>query len=207
MNQDQTTNILVCGIGGQGVMTATEILAEAAIRMGHDVKKTEVAGMAQRGGVVTSHLRFGPRVLSPQIVAGEADLLVGFEAAEALRWTNFLRPGALALVNTARFVPPVVEGGLYDYPADPTGQMRALGVRVHSFDANAIALELGDLRLGNTVMLGAMADHLPFPADVLFDCVVRRFQQRKPHLVDVNRRAFEAGRAADTSAVAPAVAA
>jgi indolepyruvate ferredoxin oxidoreductase, beta subunit len=207
MNQDQTTNILVCGIGGQGVMTATEILAEAAICMGHDVKKTEVAGMAQRGGVVTSHLRFGPRVLSPQIVAGEADLLVGFEAAEALRWANFLRPGALALMNTARFVPPVVEGGLYEYPADPDGQMRALGIRVHSFDANAIAVELGDLRLGNTVMLGAMADHLPFPADVLFECVVRRFQQRKPHLVDVNRRAFEAGRAAGCSAAAPAAAA
>lgn len=207
MNQDQTTNILVCGIGGQGVMTATEILAEAAIRMGHDVKKTEVAGMAQRGGVVTSHLRFGPRVLSPQIVAGEADLLVGFEAAEALRWANFLRPGALALMNTARFVPPVVEGGLYEYPADPDGQMRALGIRVHSFDANAIAMELGDLRLGNTVMLGAMADHLPFPADVLFECVVRRFQQRKPHLVDVNRRAFEAGRAAGCTAVASAAAA
>jgi indolepyruvate ferredoxin oxidoreductase beta subunit len=204
MGSDKITNILVCGIGGQGVMTATEILAEAAIAMGHDVKKTEVAGMAQRGGVVTSHLRFGPKVLSPQIMAGEADLLVGFEAAEALRWANHLRTAALALVNTARFVPPVVDGGLYEYPADPIGQMRELGVRVHSFDANAIALELGDLRLGNTVMLGAMADHLPFPAEVLFDCVVRRFQARKPHLVELNRQAFEAGRAADAKA-APAL--
>lgn len=204
MGSDKITNILVCGIGGQGVMTATEILAEAAISLGHDVKKTEVAGMAQRGGVVTSHLRFGPKVLSPQIMAGDADLLVGFEAAEALRWVSHLRTAALALVNTARFVPPVVEGGLYEYPADPIGQMQALGVRVHSFDANAIALELGDLRLGNTVMLGAMADHLPFPAEVLFDCVVRRFQSRKPHLVELNRKAFEAGRAADAKA-APAL--
>ncbi len=205
MSSEKITNILVCGIGGQGVMTATEILAEAAIEMGHDVKKTEVAGMAQRGGVVTSHLRFGPKVLSPQIVSGEADLLVGFEAAEALRWANYLRPGALAVVNTARFVPPVVDGGLYDYPEDPVAQMRALGIEVHAFDANAIALALGDLRLGNTVMLGAMAGHLPFRADVLFDCVVRRFQKRKPHLVDLNRRAFESGRAADAEA-APATA-
>jgi indolepyruvate ferredoxin oxidoreductase beta subunit len=204
MGSDKITNILVCGIGGQGVMTATEILAEAAIEIGHDVKKTEVAGMAQRGGVVTSHLRFGPRVLSPQIMAGEADLLVGFEAAEALRWANYLRTAALALVNTARFVPPVVDGGLYEYPADPIGQMQELGIRVHSFDANAIALKLGDLRLGNTVMLGAMADHLPFPAEVLFDCVVRRFQKRKPQLVELNRQAFEAGRAADAQA-APAL--
>jgi indolepyruvate ferredoxin oxidoreductase, beta subunit len=199
------TNILVCGIGGQGVMTATDILAEAAIQMGHDVKKTEVAGMAQRGGVVTSHLRFGPKVLSPQIVAGEADLLVGFEAAEALRWANYLRPGGLALMNTARFVPPVVDGGFYRYPADPAAQIRALGIEVHSFDANAIALALGHLRLGNSVMLGAIADHLPFPAAVLYDCVVRRFQKRKPHLAELNGRAFEAGRAADALA-APAAA-
>ena len=74
----ENTNILVVGIGGQGVMTATEILAEAAIAFGHDVKKTEVAGMAQRGGVVSSHLRFGPRVLSPQISPGTADVLLGF---------------------------------------------------------------------------------------------------------------------------------
>jgi indolepyruvate ferredoxin oxidoreductase beta subunit len=76
------TNILVCGIGGQGVMTATEILSEAAIAEGHDVKKTEVAGMSQRGGVVTSHLRFGRKVLSPQIAPGTADVLLGFEAAK-----------------------------------------------------------------------------------------------------------------------------
>lgn len=199
---DNTTNILVVGIGGQGVMTATEILAEAAMSLGHDVKKTEVAGMAQRGGVVTSHLRFGPRVLSPQIMPGTADLLVGFESAEALRWAHYLRPDGLALMNTARFVPPVVNGGLYEYPADPVGEMRAMGLEVHAFDANSIALELGELRLGNTVMLGAIADHLPFPADVLFQCVVRRFQARKPQLVELNRRAFEAGRRADAEATA-----
>jgi indolepyruvate ferredoxin oxidoreductase beta subunit len=93
------TNILVVGIGGQGVMTATEILAEAAIALGHDAKKTEVAGMAQRGGV-SSHLRFGPKVLSPQIAPGTADVLLAFEAAEGLRWQHMLRPGAMALVNT-----------------------------------------------------------------------------------------------------------
>ncbi|MBI4756427.1 MAG: indolepyruvate oxidoreductase subunit beta [Betaproteobacteria bacterium] len=192
-----TTNILVVGIGGQGVMTATEILAEAAMALGHDVKKTEVAGMAQRGGVVSSHLRFGPKVLSPQIAPGEADLLVGFESAEALRWCHTLRPGGVVLVNTARLVPPVVNGGLYDYPADPVGQMRALGYEVHAFDATGIARELGELRLGNTVMLGAIADHLPFPADNLLEAVLARFRTRKPQFVELNRRAFEAGRRAD----------
>ena len=191
-----TTNILVVGIGGQGVMTATEILAEAAISLGHDVKKTEVAGMAQRGGVVSSHLRFGAKVLSPQITPGEADLIVGFEAAETLRWMHYLRPGGVVLMNTARLLPPVVSGGLYDYPADPVAELRARGIDVHAFDAMAIALELGDIRLGNTVMLGAIADHLPFPADVLLDSILRRFRARKPEMVELNAQAFAAGRAA-----------
>lgn len=200
MTDNTVTNILVVGIGGQGVMTATEILAEAAIALGHDVKKTEVAGMAQRGGVVSSHLRFGTKVLSPQIMAGTADLLVGFEAAEALRWCHYLRPGGLVLTNTARLVPPVVDLGLYDYPDDPQAQVRARGYHVHAFDAMAIALELGDMRLGNTVMLGAMADHLPFPADVLLAAVLKRFAARKPQMVELNRRAFAAGRSADQAA-------
>ena len=99
------TNILVVGTGGQGVMTATEILAEAAIALGHDVKKTEVAGMAQRGGVVSSHLRFGKRVLSPQITPGRADVLLAFEAAEGMRWRHMLKADGLALMNTGRCAP------------------------------------------------------------------------------------------------------
>lgn len=190
------TNILVCGIGGQGVMTATEILAEAALSLGFDVKKTEVAGMSQRGGVVTSHLRFGEQVLSPQIRTGEADLLVGFEAAESLRWGHMLRPGGVALVNAGRIVPPIVNIGLFDYPEDPVAQMRALGIELYSFDATTLAQQLGNIRLGNTVMLGAMADRLPFPAEVLLDAVLARFRSRKPTLVDVNREAFELGRRA-----------
>lgn len=192
----KVTNILVCGIGGQGVMTATEILAEAALSLGFDVKKTEVAGMSQRGGVVTSHLRFGEQVLSPQIRTGEADLLVGFEAAESLRWGHMLRPGGVALVNAGRIVPPIVNIGLFDYPDDPVAQMRALGIELYAFDATTLAQQLGNIRLGNTVMLGAMADRLPFPAEVLLDAVLARFRSRKPKLVDVNREAFELGRRA-----------
>jgi len=193
-------NILVVGIGGQGVMTATEILAEAAIALGHDAKKTEVAGMAQRGGVVSSHLRFGPKVLSPQITQGTADLLLAFESAEALRWCHYLKPGALVLMNTAKLVPPVVNIGLYDYPVDPVAEIRARGFEVHAFDAMAIAAELGEVRLGNTVMLGAIGDHLPFPADGVLEAIVKRFSARKPKLVELNRQAFERGRQADAQA-------
>jgi indolepyruvate ferredoxin oxidoreductase, beta subunit len=187
------TNILVCGIGGQGVMTAAEILAQTVIARGYDCKKSEVAGMAQRGGVVTSHVRFGKKVWSPIISPGTADLLVAFEVAEGSRWADYLRPGGIAMVNTIRLAPPVVSAGLYTYPEDPVAQMRAAGVTVYDFDAGAIARRLGDLRLVNTIMLGAIADYLPFPQADLEEQIVGRFRERKPAMVEVNQRAFEAG--------------
>jgi indolepyruvate ferredoxin oxidoreductase beta subunit len=191
-----TTNILIVGIGGQGVMTASEILAEAAIGEGYDVKKTEVAGMSQRGGVVSSHVRFGPKVLSPEIAAGEADVLAAFEAAEALRWCHYLRPTGKAMVNRLRLEPPIVSLGLFDYPTDPVAEMKAKGVAVRAFDAGAIALELGDLRLVNTIMLGAMAERLPFSAAILKDRIVSRFARKSQKLAELNATAFERGEAA-----------
>ncbi len=195
----QVTNILVAGIGGQGVMTAAEVLSQTALSQGYDVKKTEVAGMAQRGGVVTSHVRFGRRVLSPAIPHGEADILVGFEPAEALRWCGQLRHGGVAMVNRLRQEPPVVTLGLFPYPDDPVAEMRARGIEVHAFAAGAIARELGNLKLVNTVMLGAISDYLPFPAEILKEAILSRFRSRKPALVVVNEQAFEAGRAAQAA--------
>jgi indolepyruvate ferredoxin oxidoreductase beta subunit len=195
-------SILVAGIGGQGVMTAAEILAQAAIDHGFDAKKSEIAGMAQRGGVVTSHVRIGRKVLSPVISPGTADLLLAFELAEALRWIDQVRPGGQVVVNTQRLVPLVVSGGLFAYPDDPVAQMRATGANVHAFDAAAIAMALGERRLINTVMLGAIADYLPFPAADMEEKIVERFQVRKPALAAVNRQAFQAGRQAVASAAA-----
>ncbi|MGE4528560.1 MAG: indolepyruvate oxidoreductase subunit beta [Rhodospirillaceae bacterium] len=189
------TNILVAGTGGQGVMTAAEILALAALSHGFDVKKTEVAGMSQRGGVVTSHLRFGERVLSPVIPAGEADVLLAFEAAEALRCCHELRPSGVILVNTLQLAPPVVSTGLFSYPDDPIAALRATGRTVYAFDAGAIARDLGEIKLINTVMLGAISDHLPFPQDELKENIVARFRDRKPELAEANARAFDMGRA------------
>jgi len=196
-----TTNILVVGIGGQGVMTASEILSEAAISQGFEVKKTEVAGMSQRGGVVSSHVRFGPKVLSPEIAPGEADILLGFEAAEAMRWSHYLRQnrnetGGVAMINRLRLTPPIVSLGLFDYPDDPVAAVRQQGFEVHDFDAGAIARELGDLRLVNTIMMGAIADHLPFPAATLKDCIITRFAAKKPQLAELNAKAFDLGQAA-----------
>ena len=190
----ETTNILVVGIGGQGVMTAAEVLAQAALQQGLDVKKTEVAGMAQRGGVVTSHVRFGERVLSPAIPSGEADILLGFEPAEALRWLHYLRPTAVALVNRDRQPPPVVNLGLFDYPEDPVGDIEASGIETHALAAGQLARELGNPKLVNTLMLGAVSGYLPFDPESLKNAILDRFRARKPKLVDINARAFERGR-------------
>lgn len=196
MSENKITNILVAGIGGQGVMTAAEILSQTALAQGFDVKKTEVAGMAQRGGVVTSHVRFGAQVLSPAIPPGEADILVGFEPAEALRWCSQLRPSGVVMINTTRQEPPVVSLGLYDYPEDPVGEIAKTGIEYHAFDAGAIARELGNFKLVNTVMLGAISELLPFPAEALKAEILDRFRGRKPTLVEINEKAFELGRQA-----------
>ena len=194
MQSTNITNILVAGIGGQGVMTAAEVLSQTAINQGMDVKKTEVAGMAQRGGVVTSHVRFGDKVLSQAIPEGEADILVGFEPAESLRWIHWIKPSGVAMVNRQSQTPPVVNLGLFDYPDDPVGTMLEAGMNVHAFDAGEIARDLGNFRLVNTVMLGAISDYLPFPAEVLKTEIVDRFRARKPKLVTINEEAFDAGR-------------
>jgi len=192
----EPTNILVAGIGGQGVMTAAEILAQTALSLGFDVKKTEVAGMAQRGGVVTSHVRFGEKVNSPAIPDGEADMVIGFEPAEAARWLDQLKPGGVVLVNQARQEPPIVSIGLFDYPDDPVADIKERGVEVYAFDATEIAKELGNVRLVNTVMLGASAAHLPFSQDILKEAILARFRERKPQLVEINEQAFLAGQKA-----------
>jgi indolepyruvate ferredoxin oxidoreductase beta subunit len=107
-----------------------------------------------------------------------------------------LKPGGIALMNTGRFVPPIVELGLYDYPGDPIAEMKAAGVRTIAFDATEIAQRLGDIRLGNTVMLGAIADHLPFSADVLLNAIMQRFARKSEKIQALNREAFASGRAA-----------
>lgn len=189
-----TTGILVVGIGGQGVMTAAEALARAALAAGLQATKTEVTGMAQRGGVVCSQVRVGQHVEASDIRAGEARLLIAFEAAEGLRWCHYLASDATALVDRWRAVPPIVSSGVHDYPADPLAEMRARGVDAIEIDARGIAESLGDARLANSVMLGAAASELPFPAPVLRDEVLRRFG-KSAQLAELNARAFDAGRA------------
>lgn len=188
-----TTGILVVGIGGQGVMTAAEALARAALAAGLEATKTEVAGMSQRGGVVCSQVRIGAHVEASEIRPGDANLLIAFEAAEGLRWCHYVARGGEALLDQWRAVPPVVSSGVHAYPEDPAGEMRATGLSVTLIDAREVATRLGDVRLANSVMLGAAAGKLPFPAQAMRDEVLRLFG-RDHALAQSNAAAFDAGR-------------
>ncbi|BBB28124.1 indolepyruvate oxidoreductase subunit beta [Neptunomonas japonica] len=190
------TNIMVVGIGGQGVMTAADIISQAAIMEGHDVKKTEVAGMAQRGGVVTSHVRFGEKVLSPSIPPGTADLMLAFEPAEALRWVTHVKDQATVMVNTYPQAPPVVSIGLFDYPEQPETQLQSHPIELISFDAGSLSIKLGDRRLVNSIMLGAIAKQLPFSPEVLKAALLTRFKDKGEKLLALNETAFKAGQQA-----------
>ncbi len=188
-----SADILVVGIGGQGVMTAAEAIARAALAAGFDATKTEVTGMAQRGGVVCSQVRIGDQVEATEVPQGKANLLIAFEAAEGLRWRHYLAPQGIALLDSWRAVPPVVSCGVHTYPDDPAGEIRAAGVRALEIDARAVATGLGDARLANSVMLGAAAAWLPFPAEVLRNEILQRFGT-DPKLVQANANAFDAGK-------------
>lgn len=193
MNIDERTlNVLLAGIGGQGVLTASQLLAEAAVQAGHDVKKSEVHGMAQRGGVVTSHVRIGRKVYSPTISSGEVDLLVAFEEAEAVRWQPEVRLGGTLIVNCLRVAPPVVNLGLFKYPDDPVASLRSFNGAFLPVEASALAIEAGSPRLAGTILMGAAAAVLPLSVEDWEASIRRRFAAVE--VADQNLEAFHLGR-------------
>ena len=185
------TSILIAGVGGQGVLLASEVLAEAAAIADHDVKKSEVHGMAQRGGSVVSHLRFGAEVHSPLIPLGGADLLVSFEELETLRYFPWLRAGAFLLVNDQRILPLPVSSGRAAYPADVRGVIAATGL-AHAFvDGPGLAARAGNAKAVNSVILGALAHRLRFASEIWEEALRRQLPAK---LLAVNREAFALGR-------------
>jgi indolepyruvate ferredoxin oxidoreductase beta subunit len=188
----QDHNILIVGVGGQGVLLASELIAAVAMECGLDVKKSEVHGMSQRGGVVSSHVKIGPRVYSPTIQYGQADVLAAFEAAEGLRALDWMKREGVAIVATTRLVPAIVTSSKqFTYPDDPIGIMRGRVRSVIAVEADKIALELGNARLVNTVLLGVMSNHLPFELS-LWQAMIK--SKVKAKLVDLNLVAFDRGR-------------
>ncbi len=187
-----TTNVLLCGVGGQGIITASAVLAEAALLAGCDVKKSEVHGMSQRGGSVESHVRFSRdgRVHSPLIPAGETDIVLAFEVLEALRKLPMARAEGTVLSDEREIVPISVTCGPFEYPSAALEQLQASGRAVHAVRAFDIAWELGEPRAANMVMLGATSRFLDLGADAWAEAIEACV---RPKAVPVNLRAFEAG--------------
>ena len=184
-------DVFLAGVGGQGTLLASEVLCEAFLLSGYDVKKSEVHGMAQRGGAVTTHLRFGPKVFSPLIEPGKADLLVAFEKIEALRFAHYLRPGGVMVVNAQEIFPPSVSTGQDRYPEGVADRLRAVTDRMYMVDALAAALSMREVRAVNMVMVGAASHFLPLPAEAYEDAMKSRMPER---IVAVNVHAFRTGR-------------
>lgn len=191
----QTRSILIVGVGGQGVLLASNVLGDVALAAGLDVKKSEVHGMAKRGGVVFSHVRYGQVVYSPMIGLGEAEVLLAFEWAEGLRWLPYLHPDGMLVVDTAQIVPPAAQrdhrAWVRAYPGLDPGRLTGHRGPVLAADARGLAVRLGSARVANTILLGVLSRRLEFPPEVWEATIARHVP---PRTVEMNLRAFREGR-------------
>ena len=186
-------DLFITGVGGQGNILASDIVSEAAIKAGYDVKKTDTLGMAQRGGSVVSNVRIAQHVYSPLIREGDVDILLAFEKLEAARWAYFLRNSGLAIVNDQSLPPLSVSTGTEQYPSDDKiiGILKQRTERVCFVEGTRQARELGNIRTLNMFMLGCLSPFLPFKVSIWKDSIAERLP---PNLRDINITAFERGR-------------
>ena len=185
-------SIFLVGVGGQGTILASKILTQGLIENGYDVKMSEVHGMSQRSGSVSTQVRFGTKVYSPIIGEGTADILVSFEEMEAARYAHFLKKDGKAVVNTYRIPTMPILTGTRDYPDDIIGMLRQR-VSTMALDATGIAEKVGNPKSANVVLLGALVKAMGL-TDIDWDPIIDKTV--KPAFIDVNRKAFAAGMAA-----------
>jgi indolepyruvate ferredoxin oxidoreductase, beta subunit len=197
-NAPATRNIMIVGVGGQGVIMISKVMALLGQKQDLQVKQSEVHGMAKRGGSVFGHVRIGPQVWSPTIAKGEADALVALEWAEGLRWLDHLRPDTgVFIADTRRIVPPFAcrnrkVGAVSGYAKETPAEIIDKLANGFALDATAIAENLGDARAANTVLLGTLSVSLDFPEQDWLDAIEQAVPKKSR---DINRKAFEAGRA------------
>jgi indolepyruvate ferredoxin oxidoreductase beta subunit len=193
---DEPRSVLLVGVGGQGVVLASAIVADTALRAGYDVKQSEVLGMSQRGGIVSSHLRFGRQVFSPLVEVGRADVVVALEWNEGLRALPYLRAGAPLIVNLQRVVPPGAfrdrASGSWRYPALAVDVLARQVGDVRACDALAIAQGVGSPKALNSVLLGVLSTLLPFPEWAWHGALEGHVPRGS---LSANEQAFQAGRA------------
>ena len=188
---DTITNIRLAGVGGQGILVASEVLCDALLAAGFDVKKSEVHGMAQRGGTVNSDVRFGAKVYSPIIAGGTVDILLAFEQMEALRYLPSLKPGGIVIVNEQRISPSSVNAGRDQYPPDVLDQVRAQAGKVISLDALTLAERAGSARSVNVCLLGVLSAFLDVEESVWRGVITEKFANKG---LESNLKAFCMGR-------------
>jgi indolepyruvate ferredoxin oxidoreductase beta subunit len=189
----KVTNILVAGVGGQGVILASDVMADTFLEAGYDVKKSEVHGMAQRGGSVSSHVRFGEKVFSPIIKMGEVDYLCVMEKMETLRWLNYCNRYTVILMDEIEVNPPMVNLGEMEYPRDIEEILGNNFQSFHIIPATAIAADVGTDRAANVVLTGALSMLLDIEPAIWLNSLLARLPEK---LHALNKKAFLAGRKA-----------
>lgn len=188
------TSIMIVGVGGQGTLLASRILGSVFTARGFDVKVSEVHGMSQRGGSVVTYVKYGDKVYSPVVDAGEADYILAFERLEAARALPCLKKGGKLIVNDQRMDPMPVITGAARYPEDIVEQLKALGADVLSADALALAEQAGSAKSVNVVLIGVLSTLMGDIPDEAWHDAMR--ETIKPKLLEMNEKAFELGRAA-----------
>lgn len=189
----EVKNILLVGVGGQGTILASKILSTGLVEAGYDVKMSEVHGMAQRGGSVTTQVRYGAKVFSPIIDKGEADILVAFEKMEALRWLEYLKPAGKVIVNDFKIASAPILMGKAEYPEGVLGILQE-NVDTTVLNASEIAEGLGNVKTMNIVLFGAMVKAMGL-TDIPWEKVIA--DNVKPKFVEMNVNAFNVGMTAN----------
>ena len=182
-------NIMVVGVGGQGTLLTSRIIGKTALQAGYDVKLSEVHGMAQRGGSVVTFVRYGERVFEPVVEEGDVDMLISFERLEALRYAHFLKKDGVIVVNDCRIDPMTVVIGAKEYPSEILEGLEK-DHEVHAVNGNKIAIDLGNSKVLNSVVLGLAARFLPFPKEEWLSMIEKTVP---PKTVALNQKAFLAG--------------
>ncbi len=185
-----TLSIMLVGVGGQGTLLASRVLGTVALKMGYDVKVSEVHGMSQRGGSVVTYVKMGEKIYSPLIEKGEADVILAFEKLEALRWMGYLKEGGRMIVNEQKLNPMPVIIGKAKYPENITGTLKEKLENVSAINALKLAKESGSIKAVNIVLIGLMAASTEIGKDVWLDAMKEVIPQK---LLDINIKAFEAG--------------
>jgi indolepyruvate ferredoxin oxidoreductase beta subunit len=191
----KVTNIFLSGVGGQGTILASNILAEVFLKAGYDVKKSEVHGMAQRGGDVTTHFRFGKKIYSPLIKYGEVDYLISFEILEAARYINWVKPEGKIIINKQEILPPAVSLGQMAYPKNIEKMFKKyFKDNVWIVSGQEIARKLGNIQAANVVLVGAFSNFFPEFKEEQWTNAIKELLAAKLH--ELNIKAFHEGRKA-----------